>query len=72
MNIRTGTVPVTDTLIGDDTGEIRLVGWRDQSPYLDKLKIGERIKVIGVVGNNGRDGKVEITLKPYSSILKIS
>jgi replication factor A1 len=72
VNIRTGTVPVTDTLIGDDTGEIRLVGWRDQSPYLDKLKIGERIKVIGVVGNNGRDGKVEITLKPYSSILKIS
>jgi replication factor A1 len=72
VNTRTGTVPVTDTLIGDDTGEIRLVGWRDQSPYLDKLNIGERIKVIGVVGNNGKDGKVEITLKPYSSILKIS
>jgi ssDNA-binding replication factor A large subunit len=72
VNTRTGTVPVTDTLIGDDTGEIRLVGWRDQSPYLDKLNIGERIKIIGVVGNNGKDGKVEITLKPYSSILKIS
>lgn len=72
VNTRTGTVPVTDTLIGDDTGEIRLVGWRDQSPYLDKLNIGERIKVIGVVGYNGKDGKVEITLKPYSSILKIS
>jgi hypothetical protein len=28
--------------------------------------------VIGATGNNGREGKIELTLKPYSSIIKIS
>ena len=42
------SVSVTDTLIGDDTGEIRLVGWRDSSNDLEKLKVGDRIRIMGV------------------------
>jgi replication factor A1 len=72
VNTRGGVIPMADTLLGDDTGEIRLVGWRDQSSSINKLNVGDRIKVIGATGNNGRDGKVELTLKPYSSIIKIS
>jgi len=72
VNTRGGVIPMTDTLLGDDTGEIRLVGWRDQSSSINKLNVGDRIKVIGATGNNGREGKVELTLKPYSSIIKIS
>ncbi len=72
VNTKTGeVVAVTDTLIGDDTGEIRLVGWRYHSSTINQLNVGDRIKVIGATSNNGREGKVELTLKPYSSIVKI-
>jgi ssDNA-binding replication factor A large subunit len=73
VNTRNGdVVPVTDTLLGDDTGEIRLVGWRNQSPFVDKLNVGDRIRVVGALANNGRENKLELTLKPYSSVIKIS
>jgi replication factor A1 len=72
VNTKSGIVPMSDTLLGDDTGEIRLVGWREQSSYVHKLNVGDRIKVIGATANNGREGNVELTLKSYSSIIKIS
>lgn len=69
VNTKNGElVSVTDTLIGDDTGEIRLVGWRDSSNDLEKLKVGDRIRVMGVVLNTGREGKLELTLRKDSSI----
>ena len=72
VSTKTGeVVPVTDTLIGDDTGEIRLTGWRSQSSSVNQVNVGDRIKVIGATANNGREGKVELTLKPYSSIIKV-
>jgi replication factor A1 len=37
---------VSDTLIGDDTGEIRLTGWREQSSKISKLNVGDRIKIL--------------------------
>jgi replication factor A1 len=66
------TVPITSTLLGDDTGEIRLVGWRSQSPLVNKLSVGDRIKVIGATVGPGREGRTELTLKPYSSIVRLS
>jgi hypothetical protein len=36
------------------------------------LNVGDRMKVIGATANNGREGKVELTLKSYSSVIKIS
>lgn len=72
VNTKAGeTVPVTDTLLGDDTGEIRLIGWRSQSSSVNQVNVGDRIKVIGATANNGREGKVELTLKPHSSIVKV-
>jgi replication factor A1 len=72
VNTKAGeAVPVTDTLLGDDTGEIRLIGWRSQSSSVNQVNVGDRIKVIGATANNGREGKVELTLKPHSSIVKL-
>jgi len=69
VNTKTGElVSVTDTLIGDDTGEIRLVGWRDSSYELEKVKVGDRIRIIGALLNTGREGKLELTLRKDSSI----
>ncbi|HXV47069.1 MAG TPA: hypothetical protein VD736_10400 [Nitrososphaera sp.] len=73
VNTKTGeTVPVTSTLLGDDTGEIRLVGWRNQSAGVNKLNVGDRVRLAGVTAGAGREGKVELTLRPYSSIIKLS
>jgi ssDNA-binding replication factor A large subunit len=64
VNTKNGeVVSVTDTLIGDDTGEMRLVGWRDSSAELERLKVGDRIRIIGAVLNTGREGKLELTLR---------
>ena len=69
VNTKTGElVSVTDTLIGDDTGEIRLVGWRDSSDELEKVKVGDRIRIIGALLNTGREGKLELTLRKDSLI----
>jgi replication factor A1 len=73
VNTKYGSVvSVSDTLLGDDTGEIRLVGWRDQSSSVNNLKVGDRIKVIGAFPSSGLEGKIELTLKPYSSVLKVN
>jgi ssDNA-binding replication factor A large subunit len=73
VTTKTGeTVPVTSTLLGDDTGEIRLVGWRNQSAGVNKLYVGDRVRLAGVTAGAGRDGKPELTLKPYSSVAKLS
>lgn len=69
VNTKNGElVSVTDTLIGDDTGEIRLVGWRDSSTELESLKVGDRIRIIGAILNAGREGKLELTLRKDSLI----
>jgi replication factor A1 len=73
VNTRTGaTVPVTSTLIGDDTGEIRLVGWRNQSSGVNKLNVGDRVRLAGVTAGAGREGKAELTFRPYSAVTVLS
>jgi len=72
VNTKTGeTVPVTSTLLGDDTGEIRLVGWRNQSAGVNKLNVGDRVRLAGVTAGAGREGRTELTLRPYSSVAKL-
>jgi replication factor A1 len=62
-------ITVAETLIGDDTGEIRLTGWREQSSKISKLNVGDRIKVLGAVaGMGGKENKLEITLKGFTEI----
>jgi replication factor A1 len=73
VNTKAGeTVPLASTLLGDDTAEIRLVGWRSQSPLINKLSVGDRIRAVGVTAGAGREGRTELTLRSYSSISRLS
>ena len=65
------TVKYAEIMLGDDTSEIRLVGWREMSGIVEKLGIGQRVKVYGVMAYVGRDGNTELRLKPFSNIVKI-
>jgi replication factor A1 len=60
-----------ETMLGDDTAEITLLGWRNLSNLVTDLKVGERVKIRGVVTSTSREGKLQISLKPYSSIHRI-
>jgi replication factor A1 len=68
----TEVVPLAATMIGDDTGEIRLVGWREQSSEVRKLNVGERVKIAGATVNSRIGSKQELTLRQYSSVINIS
>jgi ssDNA-binding replication factor A large subunit len=73
VNTKSGeVVSVADTIVGDDTGEIRLVGWRESSSLVSELKIGERVRILAVDAASGKEGNIELSLKPYSNIMKIS
>jgi hypothetical protein len=61
-------VSVSETLIGDDTAEIRLTGWRDQSSKIAKLNVGDRVKILGAVAGMGRENRIEVTIKPFTEI----
>jgi len=61
-------ITVSETLVGDDTGEIRLTGWREQSSKIAKLNVGDRVKIIGAVAGMGRENRIEVTLKPFTEI----
>jgi replication factor A1 len=72
VNTKSGeAISVTSTLIGDDTGEIRLVGWRNQSAAVNKLTVGDRLRLAAVTAGLGREGKAELTLRQYSSIIRL-
>lgn len=72
VNTKSGeTIPMTSTLIGDDTGEIRLVGWRNQSAAINKLSVGDRLRLAAVTAGAGREGKAELTFRQYSSIIRL-
>lgn len=73
VNTKTGdSVTVADTIIGDDTGEMRLVGWRENSNAVTQLKIGERVRLVGIEATNGKDGVLELSLRTYSDVTIIN
>ncbi|NMJ87072.1 MAG: hypothetical protein EX285_04450 [Thaumarchaeota archaeon] len=72
IQVRDGTeVKYADIILGDDTAEIKLVGWREAANMIDDLGIGQRLKVYGVMAYTGRDNNTELRLKPFSSLIKL-
>jgi ssDNA-binding replication factor A large subunit len=65
-------IPLADTIVGDDTGEIKLIGWREQSSEIRKLNVGDRIKVVGATINSRTGAKQELTLRPFSSVARMN
>jgi ssDNA-binding replication factor A large subunit len=65
-------IPLADTIVGDDTGEIKLIGWREQSSEIRKLNVGDRIKVAGATINSRTGAKQELTLRPFSSVVRMN
>jgi len=72
IQVRDGNeVKFAEIILGDDTAEIKLVGWRETAGSIADLSIGKRIKVYGAVALTGRDGSIELRLKPFSHVFEL-
>jgi replication factor A1 len=71
IQTKTGeTVTLSEMFVEDDTAQMWIKGWRNQARLLDECSIGEIISVSGVVAKQGLEGRTELFLTPYSSIIK--
>jgi len=61
-----------ELIIGDDTGEITVVGWRDMADRLVEVDVGQKIRVIDVARQVSKMGMVTLELESESKIEKVS
>ena len=67
-----GGVKKAELIIGDDTGEITLVGWRNLADRLVKIEVGEKLKVLDVVRQVSKMGMMTLEFGNDSKIEKVS
>jgi len=60
-----------ELIIGDDTGEVTLVGWRDLADRLVEFEVGQRVRVINVAHRLSKMGIVTLELEDASRIEKV-
>jgi len=71
IQTKTGeSVLLSQILVEDDTGQVWLKGWRNQARMIDQCSLGEIIAVTAVKARVGLEGKIELTLSPFSSFIK--
>jgi len=71
IQTKTGeVVSLSEMFIEDETGQIWLKGWRNQARLLDQFSQGEIITVTGVTAKAGLEGRIELFLTSFSSIVK--
>ena len=56
--------------VEDDTGQIWIKGWRDQSREMEGYSPGEIISVFGLNSKPGLEGRIELFLNSFSKIRK--
>jgi len=59
-----------EALVGDETGEIKLVAWRDLVDTLTGIVPGQRLRLSFVEPQPGRDGAAILVVRPYSQVVK--
>jgi ssDNA-binding replication factor A large subunit len=65
------TVKKGELVIGDDTGDIRLVAWRDLSGKVSGIQPGQRLRLVGVVPKTTKMGGWELQLSSLSVIERL-
>jgi ssDNA-binding replication factor A large subunit len=65
------TVKKAELIIGDDTGEITLVGWGNSADRLAGIDVGRKIRVLGVARQASRMGMDVLELGEESTIEEV-
>ena len=71
VQTKTGeTILLSEMFVEDASGQIWIKGWRNQAILLDGLSSGEIISVTAVNAKAGLEGRTELFLTPYSTVVK--
>ncbi|HYC26928.1 MAG TPA: hypothetical protein VEB67_02775, partial [Nitrososphaerales archaeon] len=65
------TVKKGELVVGDDTGELKLVAWRELSERLSGLQPGERLRVVGAVAKTTKMGGWSLQLSSFTVIERL-
>ena len=72
VRLRDGTtVKKGELVVGDDTGEIKLVAWRDHSGRVSGIQPGERLRLSGVACKSTKMGAWVLQLSNFSVIERL-
>jgi len=72
VNLKDGTVVKKGELVvGDDTGEIKIVGWREFSSKVTGIQPGERLRIVGIVPKQTKMGAWTLQLSGLTTIEKL-
>jgi len=70
--LRDGTkVKKGELVVGDDTGEAKVVAWRDLAGRLSGIQPGERLRLVGVAEKSTKMGGWLLQLSNFSVIERL-
>ncbi len=61
-----------EVTVGDETGEVKVVAWRELAVLLQGIDPAQRLKLNAVGVRRGRDGLIQLQVRAYTSIEKVS
>lgn len=69
VTTKDGTVvKKAEVTVGDETGEVKVVGWRGLASALDGIRPGDRLRLKGLLVQRGRTEGHELLVRAYSAI----
>ena len=72
VTLRDGsTVKKGELVVGDDTGEIKLVAWRDLAGRASGIQPGERLRIVGVTAKSTKMGGLVLQLTNLSVVERL-
>lgn len=60
-----------ELVIGDETGEVKLIGWREQGGKVAGIEPGERLRVVGATPQNSKLGILTLQMSYLTRIEKL-
>ena len=73
VSLKDGTkAKKAELVIGDDTGEITIIGWRDAAEELAGMDVGQKVRILGAARQVSRMGVEVLQFDDTSKIEKIS
>jgi len=73
VSLKDGTkAKKAELVIGDDTGEITIIGWRDAAEELAGMDVGQKVRILGAARQVSRMGVEVLQFEDTSKIEKIS
>ena len=71
VQTKTGeSIALGEMFVEDDSGQIWVKGWRNQARIIDKCSLGEIVSITDLNAKAGLEGRIELFLSPFSTIVK--